>query len=72
MGETILLQREEVEDFFLVAIEKCKKDMLETQSPMQDNNHKQYGERVDIDELLPRDRHRILTNLYTKLALGPN
>lgn len=39
--------------------------------PMQENNERQYGEKVDIDELSPKDRHRILTNLYTKLALGP-
>ena len=30
-----------------------------------------YGEKVDIDDLLPKDKHRIITNLYTKLALAP-
>ena len=35
-----------------------------------ENDAKTYGEKVDIDELLPRDKQRILTNLYTKLAFG--
>ena len=35
-----------------------------------DESEKQYGEKVDIDELLPKDKHRIITNLYTKLALA--
>ena len=30
-----------------------------------------YGDKVDIEELSPKDKQRILTNLYTKLALGP-
>jgi len=38
---------------------------------MFDNSQKQYGDKVDIDELLPKDKHRIITNLYTKLALAP-
>lgn len=36
---------------------------------MFENTQKQYGEKVDIEELLPKDKHRIITNLYTKLAL---
>lgn len=39
---------------------------------LSENTDKQYGEKVDIDELLPKDRHRIIANLYTKLALAPS
>lgn len=38
---------------------------------MESRNEKHYGEKVDIDDLLPKDKHRIVTNLYTKLALAP-
>lgn len=39
LGETILLQREEVEEFFVIAIQECKKQMMES-GPMQENNEK--------------------------------
>ena len=63
------MQREQVEQFFLMAIETCKKQMTEVGNQL-DESEKQYGEKVDIDELLPKDKHRIITNLYTKLALA--
>lgn len=52
-----------------MAIETCKKQMAEAGNQL-DESEKQYGEKVDIDELLPKDKHRIITNLYTKLALA--
>jgi hypothetical protein len=36
----------------------------------EEKEQKSYGEKVDIEELLPKDKQRILTNLYTKLAFG--
>ena len=51
LGDTILLQREEVQQFFLMAIETCKRDMDNYQgSDEQPERH--YGEKVDIDDLL--------------------
>ena len=70
LADTILLQREEVEEFFLLAIETCKQQMDTYEGPEHPHD-RQYGEKVDIEELLPKDKHRIITNLYTKLALAP-
>ena len=70
-----MMQRGEVEDFFLMAMESTRKEVENTE--MKGNNgtsmmnDKHYGEKVDIQELLPKDKQRIITNLYTKLALGP-
>lgn len=37
LGETILMQREEIEEFFVIAIQECKEEMTES-GPMQENN----------------------------------
>lgn len=75
LAETILLQREEVEQFFIMALEHCKKDLeAERESSLavgKEKDGRNYGEKVDIEELSAKDKQRILTNLYTKLALGP-
>jgi hypothetical protein len=64
-----------VEQFFIMALEHCKEDIdKEKESSLAAGKDKQthsYGDKVDIDELSARDKQRILTNLYTKLALGP-
>lgn len=75
LAETILMQREEVEQFFIMALEGCKKDLEKEKEGLlgasRDNETKSYGDKVDIEELTTKDKQRILTNLYTKLALGP-
>jgi hypothetical protein len=75
LADTILLQREEVEQFFIMALESCKKEIEQDSEKVfslgKDKDAKSYGDKVDIEELSPKDKQRILTNLYTKLALGP-
>lgn len=75
LAETILLQRQEVEQFFIMALENCKKQIdAEKEGTLlagKEKETKNYGDKVDIDELNAKDKQRILTNLYTKLALGP-
>ena len=57
-----------------MALDSCKKEIeaMERGRPGHgdEKEQKSYGEKVDIEELLPKDKQRILTNLYTKLAFG--
>lgn len=57
-----------------MALDSCKKEIAEWEKGRMNGSkideQKSYGEKVDIDELLPKDKQRILTNLYTKLAFG--
>lgn len=75
LADTILLQREEVEQFFIMALDTCKRQIEQDSQKAftlgRDKDSKVYGDKVDIEELSPKDKQRILTNLYTKLALGP-
>jgi hypothetical protein len=73
LGQTILEQRSEIEEFFIMALDSCKKEIERMEggrSDVDEKEQKSYGEKVDIEELLPKDKQRILTNLYTKLAFG--
>jgi hypothetical protein len=73
LGEAILEQRSEIEEFFIMALDSCKKEIERMEGGMGDVDEKEeksYGEKVDIEELLPKDKQRILANLYTKLAFG--
>lgn len=58
-----------------MSLENCKKEIeRENEGSLaagKEKTMKNYGEKVDIEELAPKDKQRILTNLYTKLALGP-
>ena len=53
LAETILLQREEVEQFFIMALEHCKKELeAERESSLAVGKEKEgrnYGEKVDIE-----------------------
>lgn len=55
-----------------MALDSCKQEIedFEKGKLTKGQEQKAYGEKVDIDELLPKDKQRILTNLYTKLAFG--
>ena len=55
-----------------MAMEVCKKevDAYENKAFKVSKDQKQYGEKVDLEDLLPQDKQRIVTNLYTKLAFG--
>ena len=73
LGQTILQQRTEIEEFFIMALDSCKKEidgMERGRGHADEKEQRSYGEKVDIEELLPKDKQRILTNLYTKLAFG--
>jgi hypothetical protein len=73
LGQAILEQRSEIEEFFIMALDSCKKEiegMEGGRGDVDEKEQKSYGEKVDIEELLPKDKQRILTNLYTKLAFG--
>ena len=54
-----------------MAMESTRKEVETSEVKSSTNSDKHYGEKVDIQELLPKDKQRIITNLYTKLALGP-
>ena len=72
LSETILMQREEVEGFFIMSLESVRGQIEREKGDSKgEEGSKAYGDKVDIDELSPVDKQRILTNLYTKLALGP-
>ncbi len=67
LGETILNQRKNVENFFLMALNSCQKEINRLPETPADNASR-YGSEVDIDDLTPKDKQRIIANLYTKLA----
>ena len=58
-----------------MALENCKKELEGeregTLAMGKEKEGRNYGQKVDIGELSAKDKQRILTNLYTKLALGP-
>lgn len=53
LGETILMQRQEIEQFFIMALQNCKKQIDgEGQQALSDGKSKEsrnYGEKVDIE-----------------------
>ena len=52
LADTILLQREEVEQFFIMALDSCKKEIKQDSEKAfilgKDKDLKAYGDKVDI------------------------
>jgi hypothetical protein len=52
LAETILMQREEVEQFFIMALESCRKDIEKEKEGSlaigREIEGKAYGDKVDI------------------------
>jgi|LakMenEpi03Aug12_release.lakeMendotaPanAssembly.Ray.scaffolds.fasta_scaffold4579507_1 hypothetical protein len=52
LADTILLQREEVEQFFIMALDSCKKEIEQDSEKAfslgKDKDAKAYGDKVDI------------------------
>ena len=58
-----------------MSLQSCKKEIENNNKKAfnlgRQQEKRSYGDKVDVEELTPKDKQRILTNLYTKLALGP-